>query len=84
MASLKHEIWEENGGLKTMCLAGPDGDYVRQFLAPDARLIDTFEAESNFEAMSILYHRNGWGQYKLSVEQDQKPYPDDWADRQAT
>jgi hypothetical protein len=85
MVMLRHEIWEEDGqtgALPGLCLAGPDGEAFRRSLPPDARLVHTFEAESNFEAMMIYYGFNGWGEYKLNVPEDRKPYPDAWADRQ--
>lgn len=85
MAKLVHEIWIEEratGSLPGLCLAGPDGDAFRRMMASDARLVRTFEAETNFEAMTIYYRHNGWGDYKLNDPMDQKPYPESWARRQ--
>jgi hypothetical protein len=65
----------------SICLAGPD-DNFRQGLARDARLVRTFEAESNFEAMTIYFLHNGWGEYALNFPDDKKPYPESWAERQ--
>ena len=84
MAKVVHEIWEEDGPmgpLPSICLAGPDGDNFRQGLARDARLVRTFEAESNFEAMTIYFMHNGWGEYALNFPDDRKPYPESWAER---
>jgi hypothetical protein len=85
MAKLVHEIWVEDGPvvpLPSLCLAGPDGDAFRRTLSPQARLVHTFEAESNHEAMTIYYAYNGWGEYKLDHAADRQPYPEAWGERQ--
>lgn len=85
MARLLHEIWHEDGPsgpLPTLCLAGPDGDHSRKSLGATARLVDTFEAGTNFEAMTIYYRHNGWGDYRIKDPMDQNPFPDSWAERQ--
>jgi hypothetical protein len=85
MAKLLHEIWVEDadhGPLPSLVLAGPDGDVFRRGLGPSARLVRTFEAESNYEAMTIYYAYNGWGEYKLNLPEDKRPYPDDRRVRQ--
>src|SRR5215218_3085609 len=86
MAKLVHEIWEEDGPhgrVPTLCFAGPDGENLRKLLK-NARLVKTFEAESNFEAMTIFYQHNGWGEYALNHRPDKDPYPDSWAERQGS
>src|SRR5689334_18757885 len=85
MAKLTHEIWVEDGPvvqLPSLCLAGPDGDAFRRTLSPQAKLVHTFEAESNHEAMTIYYAYNGWGEYKLDHVADRQPYPESWGERQ--
>jgi hypothetical protein len=85
MAKLVHEIWIEDGAhgpMPNLCLAGPDGDNFRKGLARGARLVHAFEAETNFEAMTIYYRHNGWGDYVLNVQEDQRPFPDAWLERQ--
>jgi hypothetical protein len=85
MAKLVHEIWLEDAGhgpLPSLVLAGPDGDLFRQGLAANARLVKTFEAENNYEAMTIFYAYNGWGEYRLNLPEDRTPYPEAWLERQ--
>lgn len=85
MAKLLHEIWVEDtsfGPIPSMVLAGPDGDTFRHGLATGARLVLTFEAGNNFEAMTAFYQYNGWGAYQLNLPDDQKPYPESWLKRQ--
>jgi len=89
MADLLHEIWEEtdeNGqSLPGCCLAGPDGERFRRSLGSGARLIDTFEAGSHYQAMTIYYRRAGYGiPVTTDHEWDRQPYPLDWAERQRT
>jgi len=82
MATLIHEIWEEydehGQPLPGVCHAGPGGDGFRKLLAPNARLVRTFEAGSHFEAMTIYYRLYGWGEYTTDYE----PYPQAWAKEQ--
>jgi hypothetical protein len=87
MATLLHEIWHEpselshTGWLPSCCLAGPDGEDHRRSLAPGARLVDTFEAGSHFDAMTI-YHGLMGETYTTSHAWDHEPYPEEWAARQ--
>ena len=69
-------------GSATWYQAGPDGEAFRRTLSPQAKLVHTFEAESNHEAMTIYYEYNGWGQYKLDHVADRQPYPEAWGERQ--
>lgn len=54
-----HELWAEEDGEQTLCLAGPMGDDARRLLGPTARLVWTVEAKSHFEAMTLYYERMG-------------------------
>jgi hypothetical protein len=75
---LRHELWEEYG-LKTFCLAGPDGDDARKLLGPTTKLIWTaVDAASHFEAMTEYYKFMNWGEYTTDQEWDRQPYPDKW------
>lgn len=85
MAKLLHEIWIEDtsfGPVPSLVLAGPDGDLFRQGLVAGARLVRTFEAENNYEALTAYYAHNGWGEYRLNLPEDKRSYPDDWRVRQ--
>jgi len=83
MATLTHEVWEqpdERGQmLPGVCLAGPDGDGFRALLEVGARLVTTFEASSDFEAMSIYYAMYNRGKYTTDHAWDYEPYPEEWA-----
>jgi hypothetical protein len=59
---LLHELWKETDGL-AFFLAGPLGDGARERLSKAAKLIWTVEAESHFEAMTMLYEYLDWGEY---------------------
>jgi hypothetical protein len=72
--NVKHEIWEDPGGLTTLCLADERGDYGRQLLQPGSRLIHSFYAGSHYEAMTIYYKFMDWGIYATEFEVDKKPY----------
>ena len=58
-----HELWAEEDGEQTLCLAGPMGDDARRLLGPTARLVWTVEAKSHFEVMTLYYEHMGWGTY---------------------
>jgi hypothetical protein len=73
-ANVKHEVWEEEGGLKTLCFADERGNGCRNLLAPDSKLIHSFYAESHFEAMTIYYKFMEWGTYTTEFEIDKQPY----------
>jgi hypothetical protein len=83
---LVHEIWEDFGeegeSLPDVCFAGPDGDDFRRSLGPQARLTGTFEAGSQFEAMTIYYELMNWGKYTPTYDWDYEPYPEEWVRRQ--
>ena len=80
MAVLIHEVWEETTDgmvLHTCCLAGQMGDGCRSTLAPDARLIKTFEAGSHYEAMTIYNAFLGREPYTSDQPWDREPYPEE-------
>jgi hypothetical protein len=86
MSRLVHEIWEETTDdgmiLHSCCLAGVLGAECRKSLAPNARLLSTFEAGSHFEAMTIYHEYLDREKYTTIYEQDYLPYPREWADKQ--
>ena len=67
MAKLLYEIWldpdEDGEYLAGLCLAGPEGDGFHRLLQPAAVLSGTLLAESTFDAMTLYYQRNGWGEW---------------------
>lgn len=74
-ATMKHELWVEDEGEQTFCLAGPHGDSARALLAPGARLVWSCEAPSHFEAMAKYYQYMGWGSYRSDYpEIDKRTY----------
>ena len=80
MAVLVHEVWEEVSEgmlLHACCLAGPHGEACRAILGPGARLLTTFEAGSNFEAMSIYNRYLDREPYTTTEPWDHEPYPED-------
>jgi hypothetical protein len=74
MAILKHEVWIDKEGLTTLCLADRRGDGCRQLMDNDCKIIHTFYAESQFEAMTLYYSFMGWGEYQTNFESDKIPY----------
>jgi hypothetical protein len=79
---LVHETWEEEDGVVTVCLAGPDGDGARDQLAKGARLVRTFEAGSHFEAMTLHNAALKREPYSSNEPWDFQPYPAEWFERQ--
>ena len=61
-----HELWVDEEGLDTFCLAGPMGDEARAMLTAPARLVWTVEARSHTDAMTKYYAYRGRGQYVSS------------------
>ena len=86
VATLVHEIWREDGEggmvLHTCCLAGAMGERCRRALAPNARLLLTFDAGSHFEAMTIYNRLLGREPYNTDQTWDYEPYPAEWRERQ--
>jgi hypothetical protein len=81
VAKLVHEVWEETVDgmlLHCCCLAGPMGDGCRSTLSPDARLVQTFEASSHFEAMTFYNALLGRERYTTDQPWDYEPYPAGW------
>lgn len=81
MASLLHEVWEDEHGM-TLCLAGFGGPAVRASLLDGARLVATFEASSDAEAMSKYYEMFDLGTYKPFDSSAFDPYSDELKERQ--
>lgn len=60
MASLLHEVWEDEDGVSVFVSDGRPPQFVKN----DARLVATFEASSWTEAMSKYYEMYDLGVYK--------------------
>lgn len=60
MASLLHEVWEDEDGVSVFISDGSPP----KFMKDDARLVATFEASSWTEAMSKYYEMYDLGVYK--------------------
>ena len=75
---LVHEHWvDDSPGEHMLCLAGPAGDDARATLEGNAELVWTCEAESAFEALTLYYEHQGWGEYTSEYEElDRRPYID--------
>lgn len=63
------------------CLAGPDGDAIRQGLRPGSRCVYTFEADSRVQALHEFAHLSGDVVSEVA-EEDRVPYPESSAIRQ--
>lgn len=65
-----HELWDDpqSPGRFMYCLAGPMGDGARGQLSPEAACVWTVEASSHFEAMTLYYERQGWGEYTTDCD----------------
>jgi len=71
---VKHEVWQNEEGLTTLCMADERGDGCRKLLEPGSKLIHEFYANSHFEAMTIYYRFMDWGTYTTDFEIDKTPY----------
>jgi len=72
---MKHELWVDNEGLDSFCLAGKHGDDQRGLLEPGAKLVWSCEAESYFVAMTKYYKFRKYGRYTTNYpEHDKKTY----------
>ena len=80
MATLVHEVWIDDEGKTTCCLAGPMGDAIRLIMAEDrpVRLIRRFVAGSHFEAMTIYNRLVEREPYTTDQQWDHQPYPNAW------
>jgi hypothetical protein len=73
-AGSKHQVWQDNDGLTTLCLADERGDDCRNLLESGSCIIHEFFANSHFEAMTIYYKFMDWGIYTTEFEIDKQPY----------
>lgn len=68
--------------LHSCCLAGVPGAAIRKLLPENSRLLLTFLADSNFEAMTIYNRFLGREPYSTVYDNDHCAYPKEWLDEQ--
>jgi hypothetical protein len=75
-------VWEETTDdgmvLHACCLAGTLGEPCRRTLGPTARLLETFTAANDFEAMTRYHVILGREPYTTDHATDYDPYPEQW------
>ena len=74
MTSIKHDIWQDNEGLTSLCFSGDLGEESRSLLEPGSKIIYSFYADSHFDAMTKYYEFMKWGIYETEFEIDKQPY----------
>ena len=72
--SVKHEVWQDEEGLTTVCFSDERGDDCRALLEPGSKIIYEFYANCHYDAMTIYYKFMDWGTYTTEFEVDKKPY----------
>jgi hypothetical protein len=72
--NVKHEVWQDQEGLTTLCLGDERGDGCRNLLEQGSKLIYAFYAGSHYDAMTIYYKFMNWGIYTTEFEIDKQPY----------
>lgn len=84
MATLLFEIWgdREVGSVLEMSLVSPQHDEMRKSLNPNAVLLHTFRARSDFEAPRIYHEFMGWGPWKPEPDWLESHFTDDQAREQ--
>lgn len=78
MASLLHEVWEDEDGITVFVSNGRPPQLVKD----DAHLVATFEASSHTEAMSKYYAMYDFGVYKPLDSLSSEPYSEELKARQ--
>ena len=74
MTKVKHDVWKDSEGLTMLCFSGELGVESRRLLAPDSKIIHSFEADSHFDAMQKYYSFMNWGSYESDFEDDKNPF----------
>ena len=72
------EVWEDEGEMFALILAGPRGVQARQQMSPRARLVKVISASSHFEAMTTYYKLLDWGVYTTDQPDAHHPFPREW------
>ncbi len=74
MSSIKHEVWQEEGGETMLYYARELGEQARRTVKPHAKLIHTFYASSHCQAMTIYYQFIGLGDFYNRILSGKEPY----------
>ena len=69
-----HEVWADEDGLTTLCLADERGNDCRALMKPQSKIIHTFYAGNHYEAMTIYYEYMDFGTYTTDFAIDKEPY----------
>ncbi len=71
---IKHDIWCNKKGLSMLCFSDELGAESRTLLEPDYKVIDSFYADSHFDAMTEYYELMDLGVYETEFEVDKELY----------
>lgn len=74
ITSIKHDIWQNDKELTSLCFSGELGEESRSFLEPDFKIIHSFFSNSHFDAMTKYYEFIDWGTYETEFDIDKEPY----------
>lgn len=78
MATLLFEIWEDReGGFLEMSPVSPQHDEMRKSLNPNAVLLHTFKASTDFEAPQTYHELMGWAPWKPEPSWLERTFTDD-------
>jgi hypothetical protein len=83
MALLIYEIWRDEADEEQfLAEVTPQGDKVRAATLPQAVLVHSFAAASDFQAFQKNYDWNGWGQWKPETDWTERYFTDAEAEAQ--
>lgn len=84
MAELIFEIWRDDAaGEQSMSQVSEQADKMRLATMPNARLVHTFRAGSDFDAFQKNYDLNGWGVWRPEPHWIEQPFTTEEAGAQA-
>ena len=75
MANLVFEIWRDDAeNEQSMSQVGPEADKLRAAIMPNATLVHSFVATSDFDAFQKNYDLNGWGVWRPEPHWTEQPF----------
>jgi hypothetical protein len=78
MADLAHEIWRDDAdNPQAMSQVSLEADMFRLAITPNATLVHTFVATSDFDAFQKNYDWNGWGVWRPEPHWIEQPFTDE-------
>ncbi len=78
MADLVFEIWrDEAENEQSMSQVSQEADTFRMAITPNAKLVHTFVATSDFDAFQKNYDWNGWGVWRPEPYWIEQPFTDE-------